>query len=285
MRKPNLMKGLATATLLFTLLGLLVFPHAAYTVESAPQDLSTKHYKESLFKVTEKGIFSIELVVQNKELQTGINSFDIIIHDKAGRDVVGAEITVVPWMPAHGHGVNEIPVITERGGGLYSAGNVMLIMAGHWELRIMAKKDAVEDQAVFSFPRVMAGGTEHHQEMQPTGQPDRDTSPIRMSEKGLFKVSHESPAGTIPLNRIHTWRLKVETRNGEPVAGAQITVNGDMPEHGHGLPTRPEVLKEPEAGSYLVEGMKFNMPGWWVVSFSIKNADTEDSVVFNLMLQ
>jgi hypothetical protein len=77
----------------------------------------------------------------------------------------------------------------------------------------------------------------------------------------------------------------VETRNGEPVAAAQITVNGDMPDHGHGLPTRPEVLKEPEAGSYLVEGMKFNMPGWWVVSFSIKTADTEDSVIFNLMLQ
>jgi hypothetical protein len=106
-----------------------------------------------------------------------------------------------------------------------------------------------------------------------------------MSEKGLFKVSYENAEGAIPVNKIQTWKLRVETKNGDPVKGARITVNGDMPEHGHGLPTRPEVMKEPEAGIYLVEGLKFSMPGWWVISFSIRTAEADDSVIFNLVLQ
>ena len=53
---------------------------------------------------------------------------------------------------------------------------------------------------------------------------------------------------------------------------AAITVDGDMPQHGHGLPTRPQVTKHLGNGDYLVEGMKFQMGGWWVVDFTIDAA-------------
>ena len=72
---------------------------------------------------------------------------------------------------------------------------------------------------------------------------------------------------------------------GRPVADAEVEVEGDMPQHGHGLPTEPEVTDETTPGVYLVEGMKFSMTGWWTVSFEIESGEREDTVTFNLMLK
>jgi hypothetical protein len=57
-----------------------------------------------------------------------------------------------------------------------------------------------------------------------------------------------------------------------------------MPQHGHGLPTRPQVTRALGDGTYLVEGMKFQMGGWWVVDFTIEVNGQSDSVRFNLAL-
>lgn len=38
-----------------------------------------------------------------------------------------------------------------------------------------------------------------------------------------------------------------------------------MSQHGHGLPTRPQVTQNLGNGDYLVEGTKFQMGGWWVM--------------------
>jgi hypothetical protein len=58
-----------------------------------------------------------------------------------------------------------------------------------------------------------------------------------------------------------------------------------MPQHGHGLPTKPRVTRALGNGDHLVEGMKFNMGGWWVVKFRVaSSAAGADSVVFNLSL-
>ena len=46
-------------------------------------------------------------------------------------------------------------------------------------------------------------------------------------------------------------------------AVAAITVDGGMPQHGHGFPTRPRVTRDLDDGTYLLEGMKFSMTGWW----------------------
>ena len=55
-----------------------------------------------------------------------------------------------------------------------------------------------------------------------------------------------------------------------------------MPEHGHGLPTQPEITPIGAGGLYRVDGMKFTMPGWWVVTISVRANDVHDSVSFNL---
>ena len=113
---------------------------------------------------------------------------------------------------------------------------------------------------------------------------DLDYSNTRVSENGLFRVSYVSSQDIVPVNQMHQWILHVETADGQPVENATIAVDGDMPEHGHGLPTRPQVTKYLGKGDYLVEGMKFQMGGWWVMDFTITANSHTDAVHFNMKL-
>ena len=88
-------------------------------------------------------------------------------------------------------------------------------------------------------------------------------------EQEKFNASYVSLIDPIPLNRIHSWRMRVETVDGKPVTGAEIDVDGGMPAHAHGLPTQP-VVREIGDGDYLVEGLKFSMTGHWEMWFEIK---------------
>jgi hypothetical protein len=113
----------------------------------------------------------------------------------------------------------------------------------------------------------------------------QDYSDVQLSDNGLFKVSYTVSTGTIPVNQIHQWTLHVETADGLPAEVATITVDGDMPEHGHGLPTRPRVTQYLGDGNYLVEGMKFQMGGWWIMDFTITTSDQTDTVHFEVQLK
>jgi len=104
-----------------------------------------------------------------------------------------------------------------------------------------------------------------------------------VSKAGTFKASYTSEA--IAANKIMSWKLKVETADGMPVKDAEIMVEGAMPEHGHGFPTQPKVTKNNGDGTYLVEGIKFSMTGWWTVTFSIKAGGKTDTVTFNIQLK
>lgn len=113
----------------------------------------------------------------------------------------------------------------------------------------------------------------------------RDYSTTRLSDKNLYRVTIIPGVDPIPVNEMHTWTLHVETLGGDIIENAVITIDGDMPEHGHGLPTRPRVTEYLGNGDYLIEGMKFQMPGWWVMEFDIAEADQTDHVSFNLDLK
>ncbi|HEX6035386.1 MAG TPA: FixH family protein, partial [Anaerolineales bacterium] len=102
---------------------------------------------------------------------------------------------------------------------------------------------------------------------------------------GVFRVSYTPSAGAIPVNQMHEWTLHVERADGIPVEDATITVEGDMPQHGHGLPTSPRVTRNLGNGDYLVEGLKFQMDGWWVMDFTVTANGQTDVVHFNMMLK
>ena len=104
-----------------------------------------------------------------------------------------------------------------------------------------------------------------------------------VSEKGLFQVRYESSPTPVPLLTVHTWTITVTDAAGQPVREAAITVLGGMPAHAHGLPTTP-VVSELGDGRYRVEGLKFHMPGAWVVAFRIRADGGTDAVSFALEL-
>jgi hypothetical protein len=112
-----------------------------------------------------------------------------------------------------------------------------------------------------------------------------DTSTSGLSDSGLFKVSWKSDPAIVPLNQIHTWTLHVETSDGQVLEDATILVEGGMPQHGHGLPTSPQVTEYLGNGDYLVEGLRFQMTGYWEVKFIISANGVSDSITFNLNLE
>lgn len=113
---------------------------------------------------------------------------------------------------------------------------------------------------------------------------DLDLERSQLSANGLYRATIRPDTDPIPVNQLHSWTLHVETARGEPLTAAAIVVDGDMPQHGHGMPTRPEVTQELGNGDYLVEGLRFQMGGWWVVEFTIDGEAGQDTVSFNLML-
>jgi hypothetical protein len=113
---------------------------------------------------------------------------------------------------------------------------------------------------------------------------DLDYSRTRKSEAGVYRATIRPQGDSIPTGKLQRWTLHLETSSGAPVDSATIAVDGGMPQHGHGLPTSPKVTRVLGNGDHLVEGMKFNMGGWWVVKFRVDAAAGVDSVIFNLAL-
>ncbi len=104
------------------------------------------------------------------------------------------------------------------------------------------------------------------------------------SRGGELQIRYASSLEPLTINQIHSWVLYIETREGIPVAGADLTVEGGMPDHDHGLPTSPRVTRYLGDGKYLLEGMRFHMPGAWEILIAVDALDKQDVVVISLML-
>ena len=113
---------------------------------------------------------------------------------------------------------------------------------------------------------------------------DLDYARTRLSQGARYRATIRPEGDSIPRGRLQQWTLHLETASGAPVDSAVITIDGGMPQHGHGLPTKPRVTRALGHGDHLVEGLKFNMGGWWIVRFRINSATGADSLVFNLKL-
>jgi hypothetical protein len=111
-----------------------------------------------------------------------------------------------------------------------------------------------------------------------------DYSRTRTSAAGLYRATIVPQGGSIPQGKLQRWTLHLENSAGAPVDSASVAVDGGMPQHGHGLPTKPRVTRALGNGDHLVEGLRFNMGGWWVVTFQVSSAAGSDSLVFNLKL-
>ena len=65
----------------------------------------------------------------------GVDAGELTVTDRTGTPIAGLVLSIVPWMPAHGHGTSVKPAISETAPGVFVATPLYLYMSGHWELR------------------------------------------------------------------------------------------------------------------------------------------------------
>ena len=106
----------------------------------------------------------------------------------------------------------------------------------------------------------------------------------QLTDSGLFQVLFEPQINPIIINKIHYWLLHLRTVNGEAVLNAEIVVAGGMPEHDHGLPTKPRTRPATIEGDYLIEGLRFHMRGRWELELIISAAGATDTLTVYLDL-
>src|SRR5262245_41903669 len=105
----------------------------------------------------------------------------------------------------------------------------------------------------------------------------------RASAAGRYVATLETARPLRP-RQMQTVRVVVRDAEGRAIDEAQISIDGGMPQHGHGLPTRPRVTRSLGDGIYEIEGVRFNMGGWWEFKLAIAGSRGADTVTFNLDL-
>ncbi|MBC8145517.1 MAG: FixH family protein [bacterium] len=105
----------------------------------------------------------------------------------------------------------------------------------------------------------------------------------RLSAKGLYraKIDLPKPLVTGAMQRL---TLNVTDSDGHELDSIAIAVGGGMPDHGHGLPTTPKATRQTARGAYQIDGVRFNMGGWWVLAFALDGPAGADTVTFNFDL-
>lgn len=113
---------------------------------------------------------------------------------------------------------------------------------------------------------------------------DRQTT----TEHGEFFVAYTPDPDPIPVSDLFTMDVTVHESQAQEaaVAGAQLTIEAEMPTHGHAMNTNPEVTEQSD-GTYLIEGMKFHMPSDpenpWVMDLTVENGETTDVAKFKVI--
>jgi hypothetical protein len=105
----------------------------------------------------------------------------------------------------------------------------------------------------------------------------------RTSAQGQYTATLQAEQPLKP-RRMQSLQVRITDPAGQPVEGATIAVDGGMPQHGHGLPTRPRVTKYLGDGVYTIDGVRFNMGGWWEFKLAVTTPAAADTVTFNLSL-
>jgi hypothetical protein len=94
---------------------------------------------------SDSGALRVTVQMSPEPVQRGIDSAQVTITDVGdGGAVDGLTVGITPWMPAMDHGTSVTPTVTPLGGGVYQVTNLVLYMAGHWELRMAIGSDPMD---------------------------------------------------------------------------------------------------------------------------------------------
>lgn len=99
---------------------------------------------------TVDGLYELGFTPEPDPPTSGQALLRVAVAEAGGGPVEGAQLTVIPWMPEHGHGVSQEPVVTELGGGEYEAG-WSYVMPGYWELAVQVHGPAGTDEVLIAY--------------------------------------------------------------------------------------------------------------------------------------
>jgi len=99
-----------------------------------------------------------------------------------------------------------------------------------------------------------------------------------------YVVTYTTPDGDPEINRMHSWILHIKDDAGVEIEDAVIDVEGGMPEHDHGLPTKPRVTVDLGGGDYKLDGLRFHMSGFWEIVVTISTDEGTSTVIIPLQL-
>ncbi len=141
---------------------IFCFSLAWFVIDSLAQEKQeakqafTKHFQETVFDITAKAKFSVEILLDDREYKKlGKDVVGIVIHDARDQDVEKAVISLDFRNLETGKPAEETPVVKERGDGLYIVSNLDLRKKGRWKLMVMVKKSSGEDSVEFLFPDML----------------------------------------------------------------------------------------------------------------------------------
>lgn len=112
-----------------------------------------QHIKGSVFKATDHGYYTAELVMKPSKPKVGTNMARLIIHNYEGKDIPGLRIKAVPVLPSKNLVSPEEPEIEDAGRGLYIIRNIYFPEPGKWELRLKIYGEIV-DSVILPLPEV-----------------------------------------------------------------------------------------------------------------------------------
>ncbi|MDP2304506.1 MAG: FixH family protein [Pseudomonadota bacterium] len=118
------------------------------------------------------------------------------------------------------------------------------------------------------------------------------TAPLPTS-KGLYRISWLTEPAPPPLSALFEIEATLTDAAGAPVTDAKVRIDARMPQHGHGMATKPEddpgvcdasgACSHPD-GRYRTRGMKFHMPGEWTLRFDVEGPGGTDHLEVPLRL-
>ena len=81
---------------------------------------------------------------------------------------------------------------------------------------------------------------------------------------------------------MRSWIVGVTSPGGEGVSPTLLAFDAGMPQHNHGLMTKPQVTEALGDGRFRVEGVKFHMGGVWTLRVDVVAAAGADLAEFKV---
>lgn len=108
--------------------------------------------------------------------------------------------------------------------------------------------------------------------------------PAKMkTEGGGYLVEMTPTEGKIEGNKHFSLNVSV-TPTASKQSEFSVIVDANMPFHGHGMNTQPELVADGE-NKYRVDGMLFHMDGEWEITVDVQRDEAKERATFQVLLE